>query len=64
MNTTPHPAVGRIGPYRAIHLSKILDPATEKSPLAAEQKTESLPATGREEKMKVNTEVRGRGTFT
>jgi hypothetical protein len=30
MNTTSHSAVGRIGPYRAIRLSKILDPATEK----------------------------------
>ena len=30
MNLTSHSAVGRIGPYRAIHLSKILDPATEK----------------------------------
>jgi arylformamidase len=29
MTTTNHPAVGRIGPYRAVHLSKILDPATE-----------------------------------
>jgi len=30
MKSTPQPAVGRIGPYRVIHLSKILDPATEK----------------------------------
>ncbi|MBM4028055.1 MAG: hypothetical protein FJ280_22070 [Planctomycetes bacterium] len=30
MKSAPHPAVGRIGPYRAVHLSKILDPATEK----------------------------------
>jgi len=31
MHTTPHPAVGRIGPCRAIHMSKIIDPPTEKS---------------------------------
>ena len=48
MNTMPHPAVGRIGPYRAIHLSRILDPATEKRRCALRRYSHSIVAGGLE----------------